>query len=290
MSGWAEVLRETQAVDERARAATVAIYFQGLGAPRAQAAHVVGPEGVRLPDGASVASVWNAPRLLYNLHPYPELEEIGYGWDANPLHWLMRGANSIANSWRGVVGAPAHYVNVGSLGMANPRNVLEGVRVVRECLAARDENIVLFGTSRGAATAFACLRYMKPEHRERVAFAILEGIPDSIEGVLRARSLFPRATFAAFKLFADHSPLMPSPLRIADESLGDVPLLFVTSKVDATVPPKCSEAVMDALRARDAKFEHLELKKSGHSTMATGDPEDQLAYHRAVSRMYREHA
>ena len=290
MTDWESTLRETQAFDEFASDSVATVFFQGLGASRAQAAHYVGPEGVEIPDGRwRRASVWNAPRLLYNLHPYPELPEVGYGIDANPLHWPMLGATIGMNWWRGVRGAPAHYVRIGRVEMAGRENVATHLAATRACVEANPKKkIVLFGTSRGAATTFISLCQMEQELRDRIAFAVLEGVPDSVHGVLQARAYLPDLVESAFYRRSGHGLFVPSPLDCAGDYPTELPTLFVTSKVDTRVPPECTARLMDMIRMRGARYEHLELKRAGHSSCATHNPEDQLAYHATLRKMYRK--
>jgi dienelactone hydrolase len=285
---WQRALEDSQRVNARACDETVTVFFQGLGASRAQAAQYFGPEGIELPGGGA-ARMDKAPRLLYNLFPRPEIAEIGYGFDLNPLHWLMLGWTSVQNWWRGVRGDPPHFVRLNRLEMAADNNVSDCLLAVRACIAANPtrKKIVLFGTSRGAATAFLTLCRLSAAEREHIAFAVFEGMPDSADGVLLERSRFPRAMSALFYGLSAQPRLARSPIVATLDYPDDVPALFVTSKTDDVVPPQCTERVIRVLQRRGINLRHVELERSRHSMMATSDPLDQTTYHLEMSLMYQ---
>jgi dienelactone hydrolase len=284
---WTDALTKTQKDEPRLRERVVTVAFQGFGASRAQIAKYAGAGGLKLPGGAGRVTIAWAPLLLYNIYDHPELAEVGYGFTVNPLHWLTMLATSLKHSWDGAVGAPAHYLRFLSMEMAGETNVRHFLAAVRACVIDNpDKKIVLFGTSRGAATVFVGLARMPKELRERVAFAVLEGIPDSTDHVLEARSPFPNLSKALVRLLGLKTG---SPLEVAGNYPRDVPTVFVTSAADKRVPSECSLRVIRALEERGLKPMHLELQNADHSSYSVHNPRDQMSYRGLFDYLYDVH-
>lgn len=139
---------------------------------------------------------------------------------------------------------------------------------------------IAFGISRGAATTFS--RWAHADVLEtRPKLVVLEGCPDSIGNVLNYRygkwvgglveSLLTRST----RYRADGM----SALASASVFPLDLPVAFVTSEKDTSVPASGTYAIVNALRSRGHQHVHLlVLKDAHHNNYYTASKRDRTAY------------
>ena len=272
------------------------VFCQGNGASRAQAAKYAGPEGLTVrvdsvrTDHVSIA---NAPRLLWNLYPWADLDDIGYGFSWNPVHWISMCMHAavlrLGYNLEGMRTLP--YNKPGALNVAGPRDVSQYLLAVRQCIEQNPtKRIVLFGTSRGASTVLIAMRHLTDEDRKHVALALVEGPFDTIKHVTDCR--FGRAAPLvrwAMRTFGLYRESQESPLDAVKHTRFplDIPLGFIRSEVDDIVPAECTRPLITALWTRNhTALETRVLARSHHSRMSVDDAQDQEQYLRFVYGLY----
>lgn len=277
----------------------VTVYFQGNFASRTQACKYAGPEGldIRVTDN-QVEHVFNtnAPRLLYNLFLYNELNDIQYEVSYNPFHWCCSLGQFVYQQYYNVYGTSCvPHNNLSRLNFAGSEDVAQCVNAVKACIKTHPEKrIVLFGTSRGAATILVSLTKLSKEELTHLKLVIAEApfasIPSLLYNTLPA-CIVPYLFYMAEKLTLFKENQI-SPLHaVTDDAFPlEIPILFVTSEADRTIPIHETTQLIEVLKKREHKaLNHLKLKRSSHSMMSIGDKDDQDAYYAELQRLYRKY-
>ncbi len=169
---------------------------------------------------------------------------------------------------------------------------VDALKVVFDSHANRfnDSQIVLFGDSRGAASVFNFVAQYKP----LVAACICEGIFDSIPHLVKHNFLWSWKGEFFEKLlletvafcYGKYNASGPFPIDFAEKFPFDIPLLLVTSVVDAIVPLECTVNLYRVLRELGHEKVHLLiLPHSAHSSYMVGP--DREMYEGTVHAFYR---
>lgn len=277
----------------------VTIFFQGNNATRVQACKYAGKAGldIRVTDD-NVEHVFNpkALPLLHNLFLYNELNDIGYGFSWNPLHWYSAIGQQISRWYYNVYGTACMSHNNWSLvNLAGPEDVAQCVNAIKECIKQYPKkHIVLFGTDRGAATLLVALTKLNRDECDHIGLVIAEApfasVPSLLYNTMHATIVpYLLSALEQFTLFRieQFSPLQAV---TSNEFPLSVPLLFVTSDADRTVPKSETLQLIEVLKKRDHQaLEHLQLKNSHHSMMSLDNKEDQDLYFAELQRLYRKY-
>jgi hypothetical protein len=284
------------------KAHIVTVYCQGNGASRVQAAKYTGLQGVRIripkveqEDHVYIPSL--STQLLYNVHVYDDLSDIAYGYSLNPFHWLSKlfhyGVTRYFNM-HGVNHIPHNYIthsNVG--GFHDVKDYLMGVS---SCIQSSHptSKIVLFGTSRGASTVISSLTSLTVSERQRIALVIVEAPFDNVPSIVRTRFGPNIGSFLlnVLEKFGRYKPGQFSPLQavLHPDFPLEIPIAFVTSKVDSIVPCEHTMVLHDALQKRNhSHLYHLELEHSSHNGMSLDNPSDIKAYGHFVHDLYEKY-
>lgn len=271
-------------------------YYPGLGGSWMQGLRYTGQEGlppsVKLYIGDQAigpdAHIPNGPRLLENVCPIDPPEVIIDGsLLAMPFFYTYvttlagRAMQNVIMGDDYVLAWP--WVNWGQ--RDDIQHFLGTVRAAMDTPGFKGRQLVLAGSSRGAATVLGAVAQMTMEEHRRIAFVLLEGIYDSIPSV--CGPIVPRL----LSWVSRYDPLFPSPVQLAAQFPSTVPVLFVTSRADWIVPPTKALAVRDAvLRARANRGGHVHtliLKHSHHSFFVNDHIGDQTAYRAKMEEMHR---
>jgi hypothetical protein len=135
-----------------------------------------------------------------------------------------------------------------------------------------DRPYVIYGVSRGALAVFRALSRMSPVRKP--ALIILEGCPDSIANVARARygPFWGQVATRFLRWVTKYDPAADlDPERFAvPEWAADVPFITVTSNADVHVPQENSWRVMDHLLGshRWKYFTVLKLDELSHKELS----------------------
>lgn len=250
-----------------------------------------------------------APRLLHNVFPLPEVPELHRGFSPWPHHWITMLASNASLNILGIQGAPTQHLAISGIDLAGVHDQRECVDSIRKaCMRieeqyqlalrsdpnARRKKLVLFGTSRGAATIFSAALTLDADLASYVALVIVEAPFDSVESVLRASSWTPRLQLTLLsKLTQYQGEHHATPDRVVaaiGTSCIRCPFAFITSERDRRVPSHLTDRLMALLRQHHpaVPVRHLHLQHSHHSAMSLNHAEDRAAYLRFLNRLYDE--
>jgi len=247
------------------------VFFQGIGATWNQSSRV---GDVLFPREAIRRHAIDLPEII----------------DASEkLGWRQYLVRLLVMVFRCLFPAPdsSYSLRLSKINIAQTGDVVE--------LAKRDRDIpssqlVSFGISRGAATTF--IRHAtEPERKAKLV--LLEGCPDSIRNVLEYRYGQMAADGAEWFLsrLTAYDPQKArdlAPLMLVDKFPRDVPIAFVTSKRDTSVPPEGTLRLVEALRKSGHPMVHLlVLEDAGHDSYLSGSERDRRAYVDFVKELHK---
>lgn len=279
----------------------VTVFFQGNQASRVQATKYCGKEGLDIyVSHGNIEHVYNpdSPRLLYNLFRYPELNDVAYGWSWNPWHWFFMVLHWLRQWQFNIYGTSCTPHNKYSfMNVGGPEDVAQCVLAIKLCIAKHaDKQIVLFGTSRGAATVLLALPRLSTEELSHIKLVIAEAPFASVSSVLYETMPFAQTTVPLFisllEYFTQYRRDQHSPLEaVASKQFPlDMPLVFVTSDIDTTVPVANTKQLITVLQQRNHQaLHHIPLKHSHHSWMSLHNEEDKTFYDVELHRLYRKY-
>jgi len=277
------------------------IFFQGNQAARLQATKYCGKEGLNVyVSNGQTERVFNpdSPKLLYNLFHYQELNDIEYGWSWNPFHWLFMLLHWIRQWQFNIYGTACVPHNKWSLvNISGGEDITQCLLAIKACIKANPTRpLVLFGTSRGAATVISSLTRLSKEELTHVAMVIAEApfatVPSVLYEIMPWASRTVPALLWLLQYFTQYREGQPSPLEAVahDDFPLDTPLVFVTSATDRTVPLANTMQLVTVLEGRCHRaLHHIALKHSHHTSMSLGNAEDRQVYETELHTLYRKY-
>lgn len=245
------------------------IYFQGIFASHAQISKYTGTRGFVALTGEKVV-YHQAPDIVCCPYSGKELDEV----DLAPLGQEKQDSRLIAylaklcfpastiqklvslsknNRW----GMTAQGSTIGKTSTSfsidwrkcdfgQEGDVAEHKKKYDQCVHEYpDDDIILFGASRGAAATFNAAALNGYDMR-KVKFIMLESCYDSLPSVLhewypRLRSGFLNSTLQRLlSVVTGYRVGGISPIALVDAFPEDVPVVFITSSIDTTVPKNCT--------------------------------------------------
>ncbi len=152
------------------------------------------------------------------------------------------------------------------------------------------EDIVLFGTSRGAVTLinFMALEYVKKSCK-KVRALVLEGCYGSLDQLTHFSFLISLGTLYKYNGI---SPLHPAVAKafVAMCNIYNIPILFVGSSRDLLVPIDRTRELCDVLKKNGLRDLYLlPLENSGHSAYLKDDIHDTHLYKVIVHAFYQKY-
>jgi hypothetical protein len=152
--------------------------------------------------------------------------------------------------------------------------------------------IILYGASRGAATAFQAFADMDSQGTaDDIAAVVCEGIFDSVPALMPNVSFINKAKigllmYAALTRFKKDGP---SPIGAIEKIRSkNIPIAIITSRADQEVPYCNTKALYDALIANGHQHVHmLTLEKASHSRYALDDEKE--TYQAFVHAFYKRY-
>ncbi len=272
------------------------IFFQGNMSSRNQAANYAGNEGLDVKiSNETIEHVYrpDAPKILHNIYPYDDLNDVAYGFSINPLHWCLQIKSLVVNTYCNIHGSSISHSYITENNIGGKEDVNQHIRAIHECVKANpSKKIVLFGCSRGAATTLITLANLSKELLKHIALVIVEAPFDSIPSVIESSSWFPAPTMAFLKSVTKYDENQQSPLDAvsSDEFPLDIPLAFITSKVDTRVPIENTQKLIDVLKAKNhSNVYHLMLENSHHALMHSHNEQDKQNYVEFVNELYERY-
>jgi alpha-beta hydrolase superfamily lysophospholipase len=271
----------------------VTVFFQGNMSARAQAANYAGSEGLDIKISDEITEhVYrpDAPLLLHNIFPYYDLNDVGYGFSINPLHWCLQIKSLVVNTYCNIHGSSISHSYITENNIGGKEDVNQNIRAIHECIKANpSKKIVLSGVSRGAATTLVTLANLGKDLLKHISLVIVEAPFDSVPSVVESSSWFPSLTMEFAKTVMNYDENQQSPLDavLGDSFPLDIPLAFITSKIDNRVPIKNTLKLIDILKEKGhTKLHHLMLENSHHALMHSHNDEDKNNYIKFVNELY----
>lgn len=245
-----------------------------------------------------------APRILHNIFPSYEVEEISSAWSFNPFHGLLSLKEMLTHWWFKIKLSPSIHVHceAGRCSVGGTRDQRafkrEVGRAVRYASRLQEKkHIVLFGCSRGATTCFYTSMKLPETLASHISLVIVEAPFDTLDNVIERSCWFPSLGRWFYRNFCDYrgGEEQQRAYSYDPENVSiRCPVAFVLSLKDTRVPPPCTEALIDALRTALVPkiipaVEVLVLSHSRHPCMSVGNKEDQQAYVNFVEMLYEKY-
>lgn len=225
----------------------------------------------------------NAPKILHNIIPYPELEENQYNshtdWISWSIHWLK-------NKRMGLLIEP-HSVNWKKVSIGGDLDVKHHQKHLIEAIKNKKEHekLVVFGFSRGASTTLVSVSTLPLKYSNKIDLIIVESPFTSITDLFEWKgSFFIDKTLSSF---TSYDPNQLSPIKAIETLPLTIPIGFIMSKGDTVVPMSNTQKLIKKLHERGHQNIHVcILEKSPHSSMSIHNIEDQKRYIKFVEEMY----
>lgn len=292
------------------------VYYQGVNACQTQVAKYCGKRGFIATTGEHVVC-----KRAFDVieHPFigKELDEVSLKrvlkskkaklkrFFKHPINVLQQSINNLCENKLydiSVISAPQHHhitvqghcISSSAMSLAQEYDILEHKKRYDLCVAQYpNDDIILYGVSRGAATTFnacACNGY----DFNRVRLVVLEGCFDSIDGLMheypflnRSEKLQLLAKKALMKWtqFEDQGL---APINLIDAFPEEVPVIFITSEQDRIVPKACVQRLVTCLKERGKNPVYmLVLKHSSHPRYMMDNKEDTENYRDCMHALYK---
>ena len=269
------------------------IFYPGLGAPQQQAANYAGVKGVVTSEGG-LTICDGAPLILHNVRTCAEPPEIHYDCSLYPSSVLFRAAQKAYHALLYQDYAPRTYtIDYSKASVAGEGDVALHRTLVQQAVTdAPHKRLVLFGTSKGAATTLVSMADMPSELRAHIALVILEAPFDSVESLV-PDTYGPWLGAGVLQFLTSCTSFQrnqTTPLAAADAFPLDVPVAFVTSEIDKVVPEAHTQPLIAKLHERKHPHLHeLRLKHSHHHILSRSHPEDTARYLNFVNNLYEQY-
>jgi hypothetical protein len=297
------------------------IYYQGIYSSQTQLAKYLHPETGFI--GTTGEKVTCSRGLDVILNPYigQEIDEIELydgriiNW-FNPLRvlsylfvWLgqivnyVRVERTVTNT---NLSLRYHFINLFKFNFGQQGDGSNHLNKYLNCRAEYpDDNIILWGVSKGAATTLSSL-VLNNYDVNRIKMVVLEGCFSSIEDVFKhwvAHRSYTDPNFWIAKLVLfllkknmlswfiryKHNPEY-DPINLVSRLPRDVPVLFITSEIDEVVPADQTIQLYDKLKESGHQKAHLlVLSRSRHPAYMFDDEEDRTRYRKFILDMYKKY-
>lgn len=186
-----------------------------------------------------------------------------------------------------------HWVNLARYNLGQEADIEKLDRVydlaVHKTGHDLQSRVVLYGVSRGAATVFDFIALKQPKD---VVAAVVEGIYDDVNNVLNFRfsTISRKVMYGVLKGLTSWQKAGISPISLVDKIPQSLPLLFITSRADRSVPSTSTLNLYRALRATGHKAAHLLiLERSAHPRYMLDDADDRATYQEVVHAFYKHY-
>jgi len=187
-------------------------------------------------------------------------------------------------------------INLGQEGdLANHRIRFDSLRQEHS-----DDDVILMGVSRGAATTFqsaSLLNRQNVDLLKNVRLIILEGCFDSVGHTAQERHpwlLKYNCVFDSFLASLEHVTSFKrdgaAPIKVVADFPQHIPVVFITSLKDYAVPAVCTKDLVKSLIQHGHQDVYLlELKNSSHPRYMMDDANDALNYLHFMHALYKKY-
>lgn len=151
-----------------------------------------------------------------------------------------------------------------------------------------NQKVILYGTSRGAATVFNFMAKYRPAE---VIAIVLEGIYDEVDHLLKETcGYFNGIAHSFIRLFTAYEANGISPIKSIKDFPKDIPILIISSKRDGTVPFPCAKNMYKQLKIAGHNNVHfLKLKNSSHDSYSFQNDKDRELYEQVIHTFYKHY-
>lgn len=301
------------------------IFYQGANSSQTQAMHYTGGQKIVATTGEIM---WSEGRnnlkplnVIYNLHIGPEILDVNlhpftsYYDYLNPVKFVYSCLARAKNYFGGVQILPAtnasadsvlfHAPNLAEMSYGQTSDIISHHNKYEAWQKREDkkDGIILYGASRGTAATFCAFsKYHYPE----VRLVVLEGAIDSMENVVRriSSNIFRYESISnsmveylnsgvsylnRHKLFG-YKRDGESPLKMLNDFPENVPVVFITSRIDNVVPMQNTENIATRLAERGKNDVYLlKLDNSRHPCYMYDDKNDRDKYESFIHAIYRKY-
>jgi hypothetical protein len=230
------------------------------------------------------SSIFTDPsQALHKLATYAQeklwgtIDARDYNFTVSPPH---KGAHDIR----------AHSVNASHMNFGQEKDIHEHKQRYDLCVAQHPDNdYILYGVSRGAATTFSAFA---THHFPKVKLVVLEGCYDSLEHVIKTSysGALHAQVFSALATFTSYKPHHMSPISLVERFPENVPVVFVHSRQDKRVPYQCAHMLATVLAQRGKNPVYfITLHNSTHSRYHKDNKADALYYQRCLHTIYKKY-
>ena len=134
---------------------------------------------------------------------------------------------------------------------------------------------------------------LEKKYLDRISLIIVEAPFTSVSEVLESwvniGFLAPMQLYLLDK-FSKYNLDQVSPIDAVKEIPHGIPVAFITSKMDKTVPEHLTMELIEIMRDYGhEKVHHCSLDHSGHETMTIGNPDDRNKYISFVENLYEQY-
>lgn len=251
------------------------IFFAGNGSSIAQGARYTGASGLGWTTSYPSIRTMISPLLTGDDDP----SDVSRG----PVAWLLYPIYLLVHAYSGLIGVRPYTTNIFTLNLAQDGDIA----VAKRRILNSEDDIILYGCSRGAATAVSVLAHLPDDALARIKLVVLEGVFDSVEHVIDRR--FPPPFRPLIRSLLTHSQYRAtgsSPIGLVDLLPKNIPIVIITSRTDTIVHPACTLNLYRRLSERMANVHLITLNHSSHSGYATDDVGDIGRYYTKLMEIY----
>jgi hypothetical protein len=296
------------------------IYYQGMGESQTQCAkytgrrgfiattgeHVICPNGIDIIENPFIGREISEVIPAHIVQGKFALSQKIVAAVCHPIRTIFEIRNSAHNKTEGIIIEPnsdansletieTHSLKLERISIAQDNDIADHKMRYESCVQQYPEDdLILFGPSRGAATTFNAAAFNEYDF-SRIHLIVLEGCFDTVPHILKMRHPWLLAsdsvcnavvkiltTVTSFKQYGK------APLTSVEQFPEQIPVIFITSAADTSVNPLCTQRLIDALHTRGKNTIYcLTLKHSSHPRYMMDDLEDSQNYRDCIHALYK---
>jgi hypothetical protein len=185
-----------------------------------------------------------------------------------------------------------HSVNLLGLNFGQETDMIECINRIKSSNEIKNNGLIMYGLSKGAATIFNTLSYLNTKNSKlikNIKLVILDGCYNNIiDNINKAYKVSFFHKFAVNTL-TSYSKSGYSPDKSLEGFPVNIPVIFVTSKIDTQVPMSETITLAKNLSERNLNIVYLLiLDNSTHSNCSIEDETDKLKYLLLAHHVYKK--
>lgn len=298
----------------------ITIYYQGILTSQVQCTKYIGPQSLHTTTGEIARCKRNITGMLHpfigveldDVHPASTSKKYPWYQSLSPITWIKKKLERRShhdNKYATItVENPTpekkitktlakHSNSLSLLNFGQERDIANHKRRWDACEHQFPDNPkILWGASKGAATTFNALAYYNTEYTN-VKLVVVEGcydslfntISDRVHPIVKKLGLH-KKLHSLIGMLTEYDPFGISPLKSVEKFPADIPVVFVTSKIDTVVPPQRTRHLANTLAARGKNDVYLiELSNSCHRGYTVDNDDDIRLYQNGLHAIYKRH-